>query len=202
MNQKQIDILKQNLTIKDGQPVTTSFKIAESFDREHRTVLQAIREMECTDTFREQNFLQTVHLRPSPLNGAPIESPYYEVAKKGFLFLAMGFTGKKAALLREAYIEAFEQMEQALQISVPALKEALLQSNPLWADIRRYHNMGLRQFEIAKLVERSKDTVRVHTRRMAALGLLEPVSRSHAGAWERSVGVERQLPLLPEEVAQ
>ena len=46
MNEKQITILKQNLTLKDGQPVTTSHQVAASFDKEHRNVLQAIDNLE------------------------------------------------------------------------------------------------------------------------------------------------------------
>lgn len=115
MNQKQIDILKQNLTIKDGQPVTSSLKVAESFEREHRTVLQAIRDMECSPEFRLQNFLQMAHFRANPVTGGQTESPYFAITQNGFLFLAMGFSGKKAAMLREGYILAFEQMAAALQ---------------------------------------------------------------------------------------
>ena len=76
MNEKQIAIIKQQFTIRDGKPVTTSIKVAETFNREHRTVLQAIRDMECSAEFCRQNFLQTVHFRPSPLNGAQIETPF------------------------------------------------------------------------------------------------------------------------------
>ena len=48
MNEKQITILKQNLTLKDGQPVTTSRQVAESFDKRHDHVLRDIDNLECS----------------------------------------------------------------------------------------------------------------------------------------------------------
>ncbi|MGK5615600.1 Rha family transcriptional regulator, partial [Proteus mirabilis] len=40
--------------------------------------------------------------------------PLYEMTKDGFVFLVMGFTGKKAAQFKEAYIAAFNRMEAEL----------------------------------------------------------------------------------------
>jgi len=39
----------------------------------------------------------------------------YQITKDGFVFLAMGFTGKKAAQFKEAYITAFNDMEAQLR---------------------------------------------------------------------------------------
>lgn len=39
----------------------------------------------------------------------------YYLTRDGFTFLAMGFTGKVAAKFKEAYIEAFNDMERRLQ---------------------------------------------------------------------------------------
>ena len=39
----------------------------------------------------------------------------YYIARDGFVFLAMGFTGKIAAKFKEAYIEAFNEMEERLR---------------------------------------------------------------------------------------
>ena len=40
--------------------------------------------------------------------------PMVEMTRKGFEFLVLGFTGRKAAQFREAYIERFHQMEAEL----------------------------------------------------------------------------------------
>lgn len=38
----------------------------------------------------------------------------YQITKNSFVFLVMGFTGKKAAQFKEAYIAEFDRMESEL----------------------------------------------------------------------------------------
>ncbi|WP_141097260.1 Rha family transcriptional regulator, partial [Vibrio parahaemolyticus] len=40
--------------------------------------------------------------------------PFYQMTKDGFMYLVMGFTGKKAAIIKEAYINAFNLMAEKL----------------------------------------------------------------------------------------
>jgi hypothetical protein len=40
-----------------------------------------------------------------------ITSPAYRITRDGFVFLAMGFTGAKAAQWKEAFMAAFEALE-------------------------------------------------------------------------------------------
>lgn len=79
---------------------TTSLIIAEAFEKEHKDVLKAISNLECSPEFNERNF-------------APVE---YKDAKGEMrpAYLAMGFTGKKAAAWKEKFLEAFNAMEAAL----------------------------------------------------------------------------------------
>ena len=39
--------------------VVSSLDVAETFEKEHRRVLQDIRELKCSDEFREHNFVQS-----------------------------------------------------------------------------------------------------------------------------------------------
>jgi Rha family phage regulatory protein len=48
------------------------------------------------------------------------ERPLFRLSRDGFVYIAMGFTGKDAALWKVRYIEAFNQMEQALRPSPTA----------------------------------------------------------------------------------
>jgi len=54
------------------------------------------------------------------------------MTKDGFAFLAMGFTGKKAAAFKEAYINAFNQMAefikslQTAKLEFPAFTNAIM----------------------------------------------------------------------------
>ena len=48
-------------------------------------------------------------------NGAQVEDRGFRMTRDGFSMLVMGFTGAKAVKWREAYIDAFNRMEQALR---------------------------------------------------------------------------------------
>ncbi len=90
--------------------ITTSLKIAEKFDKEHAHVLRDIRDMECSDTFRQSNFGLSSY---KSAQGKSL--PMYEVTKDGFTILAMGYTGKEATKFKEDYINAFNAMENELK---------------------------------------------------------------------------------------
>lgn len=115
------------ITVAHDQPRTTSVAVAETFGRLHKNVIQKIEALDCSAEFTSANFsahVQTVEAG----NGAKRKSKVYEMTKDGFMFLVMGFTGKKAAAIKEAYINAFNQMaaqlEQQRRSDPPALPAA------------------------------------------------------------------------------
>lgn len=78
--------------IDDGKMFTTSLTVAQAFEKEHKDVLKAISNLECSKEFNERNFA------PVEYKDAKGEMrPAYRLTRDGFAFLAMGFTGKKAA---------------------------------------------------------------------------------------------------------
>lgn len=101
--------------IKDGQVVTTSLRVAEIFSKQHKDVLKAIRDLDCSDDFRERNFAPSFRIRQLPNGMGERQDPYYLITRDGFVFLVMGFTGKTAAKFKEAYIRAFNVMEERLR---------------------------------------------------------------------------------------
>lgn len=99
--------------IQNEQIKTSSLKVAEYFGKQHKDVLRKIESLDCSATFTSAHFcahVQTVEIG----QGATRESKYYEMTKNGFIFLVMGFTGKKAAQIKEAYINAFDKMSSML----------------------------------------------------------------------------------------
>lgn len=88
---------------------TTSVIIAERFEKQHLEVVNTILEMECSDDFRRDNF----ELSSQPGRDGK-NQPIYFITKRGFIMLAMRFSGEKAYKFREAFIDAFEKMEKAL----------------------------------------------------------------------------------------
>ena len=99
--------------IDGGNMFTSSLIVAQAFEKEHKDVLKAISNLECSDDFRERNFAPSSYTAETG-NGAVREYPLYQITRDGFAFLAMGFTGKKAAAWKEKFLEAFNAMEAAL----------------------------------------------------------------------------------------
>lgn len=125
--------IRPHVEIVNGQLVTNSFKIAEHFGKNHKDVLRAIDGIECSSDFRQRNFAPTSAPVPMP-RGGHRHIKAYSITRDGFTFLAMGFTGAKAAQWKEAYINAFNRMEAALRepvhqpAPVPALPARRIRS--------------------------------------------------------------------------
>ena len=103
------------VSVRNHQVVTTSLRVAEYFGKEHSKVLRSISTLECSALFRNANFGLSCYTKK---NGNVSKSyPMYYLTRDGFTLLAMGFTGKIAARFKEAYIEAFNEMERTLRES-------------------------------------------------------------------------------------
>lgn len=123
VKEEPISIDALGLQEKGGRVLVSSRDVARVFGKEHKEVLRTIRGLECSLNFNERNF-------------APVEyqdskgetRPEILMTRDGFTFLAMGFTGEKAARFKEAYIAAFNQMEARLKASLPMTAKDL--TNP------------------------------------------------------------------------
>lgn len=125
---------------KEEVAVVTSLDVAETFGKEHRRVLQDIRELECSDEFRLHNFVQSDYL-----NAQNHKQPMYYITRDGFTLLVMGYTGEKAMRFKEAYINQFNAMEKAL---VGKIKE-------------REKGIAVRQ-ALTKAIQQSNENERMH----------------------------------------
>ena len=100
------------IRLVNGQAVTTSLALANYFNKRHDDVIRKIRSLDCSPEFRLRNFTGTVYDRRNPSGGAPIPTTCYQLTRDGFCFIAMGFTGRRAAEFKERYIAAFNAMER------------------------------------------------------------------------------------------
>lgn len=87
--------------INNDRPVVSSRDIARVFGKPHNDVLKAIRALDCSKSFTEGNFSLSEY---EDKTGRIL--PMYLITRDGFSFLAMGFTGAKAAEFKEKYIAA------------------------------------------------------------------------------------------------
>lgn len=101
-----VEIMRMN---KEEVTIVTSLDVAETFGKEHKHVLRDIRELECSDKFRQSNFGQSEYL-----NEQNHKQPMYYMTRDGFTLLVMGYTGEKAMKFKEGYIRQFNAMEKVL----------------------------------------------------------------------------------------
>lgn len=158
------------VTVKGGHALTTTLAVAEAYGKRHDDILKRYRNLDCSPDFNARNFAAVEYI-----DGKGESRPMVEMTRDGFVFLCMGFTGAKAAAMKEAYIARFNEMEAALfgrRDSAPSLPAALtpeefnrqierLMKTPLVITAADYHRMCLaanahgkpRPFTAAELAE-------------------------------------------------
>ncbi len=122
------------ISIVHNEPRTTSLKVAEAFGKLHKDVLRKIEGLDCSEEFASAHFYANARTEQIG-SGAQREFKYYEMTKDGFMFLVMGFTGKKAAQIKEAYINAFNWMAAQLFGTSSASKTTADERSPLRAAV-------------------------------------------------------------------
>ncbi|WP_312281968.1 Rha family transcriptional regulator [Oscillibacter sp.] len=87
-----------------------SLQVAEYFEKKHFHVLRDIQALDCSDDFRKSNFGFTTYV-----NAQGKKDKVCAMTRDGFMFLVMGYRGKKAAAIKEAYIKRFNDMERFIR---------------------------------------------------------------------------------------
>ncbi len=95
-----------------------SLFVAKFFEKRHDDVLKSIRNLDCSEEFRLRNFAES-----SYKNEQGKKQPCVEMTRDGFVFLAMGYRGKKASHFKELYIRRFNEMENFINTLVTARRE-------------------------------------------------------------------------------
>ena len=132
-------LTQPKIAIVNGQAVTSSLAIANFFSKRHDDVLKKIRTLDCSASFTARNFAVSEY---TDCSGRKL--PCYHITRDGFAFLAMGFTGKRAAQFKEAYITAFNQMDKRL--SKPStLNDVAHNSSVLYSHLSVIHKVWLQQ---------------------------------------------------------
>lgn len=103
----------EQLVIKSskGNAVTTSLLIAERFGKQHKHVLDAIKNIINSAENSAQFFYATTY---ADLSGK--SNKMYIMNRDGFSLLVMGFTGTEALQFKISFIEAFNKMEEHIKL--------------------------------------------------------------------------------------
>lgn len=96
------------LSTQNGEPVASSRQIAESFGKEHKHVLDAVKNLVAENSAAKSMFYETT------FENRGKQYPMYLMNRDGFSLLVMGFTGKAALEWKLKYIQAFNEMEKKL----------------------------------------------------------------------------------------
>lgn len=100
---------------KEKEVLVDSRKVAEYFDKEHKNVLQDIRNLESKLSDSTQDIGRLKFEQSSYKNIQNKKQPCYLLNKDAFMLLAMGYTSQKAIDIKVWYINQFNNMEQQLQ---------------------------------------------------------------------------------------
>lgn len=100
--------MNELVKIKNNQVVVSSRQVAEKFGKQHKDVLENIRQILVAE-FSAAKFFQE-----STFENRGKQYPEYLMNRDGFTLLAMGFTGKDALQWKMKYIAAFNEMEAKL----------------------------------------------------------------------------------------
>lgn len=112
----------EDLVIMHNQQiVTTSLKVAEVFKKNHRDVMEKIRNMSA-----ENSAVLNMFVEDEYTNSQNKQQPMYYMNRDGFTLLAMSFTGSKAMEFKLKYIDAFNKMEQVIRQGLPQTPEEKL----------------------------------------------------------------------------
>ena len=156
---------------QNDQVCTSSFKVAEFFEKNHPDVVRAIdrlcdklqsTDFQC-DAKMSSEIIFEEHFEDIPQpNGGTKKGKYFIMNKDAFTLLTMGFTGKRALKFKVDYINAFNKMEAELksqQTKQLSAAESLLQSVQLLVAHERQlaiieHNQKNMQGAISSLYDK------------------------------------------------
>ena len=98
----------QLVQIENNQVVVSSRQIAKDFGKQHKHVLDSIRDILAAENSATKFFYESTY------DNRGKEYPEYLMNRDGFSLLVMGFTGSKALEWKVRYIQAFSAMEAKL----------------------------------------------------------------------------------------
>ena len=113
---------------RNGRALCTSLQVSDTFKRRHDHVLRDIEKLsgDLSPQFWGANFEKSVYVSRGK------KYPQYLMTKDAFAIVVMGFTGKRAARFKEAYIRRFNEMEAFIKsltttkMEFPAFTNAVL----------------------------------------------------------------------------
>lgn len=110
LERKDFMLVKIEEMNKEEILVVSSRDVAEDFGKEHKDILESIRNLTAENSAVKNMFIESEYK-----NERGRSYPEYLLTRDGFSLLVMGFTGQKALDWKLKYIQAFNMMEKELK---------------------------------------------------------------------------------------
>lgn len=141
------------VVMNNHQAVTTSLKVAEVFEKNHRDVMEKIRNMSAENSAVLKMFVEDEYT-----NSQNKRQPMYYMSRDGFTLLAMGFTGSKAMEFKLKYIDAFNRMEEQIRKTYVIQKQdSYMITDPVQRAKRWIEEQEEHQVKLAMAKQETKD---------------------------------------------
>lgn len=134
-----VEVMKIN---KQEVTVVSSLDVAETFEKEHKHVMDSVRSIESNLSTAE---FSALFIKSNYMASNGKKNPMYLMNRDGFTLLVMGYTGEKAMQFKLAYIKQFNAMENLLKGKLIerekgiAVRQALTKSLQLSQENERMH---------------------------------------------------------------
>lgn len=179
--------MKELVMLENEQVITTSLKVAEVFEKRHDRVLRAIEN--AISNLPKNGDVEKAFFKTNYVDDKGEKRPMYFLNRDAFTFVAMGFTGEKAAEWKWKYIQAFNAMERKLIELLAERKSAE------WLEVRKSTKLTFK-----KMTDAIKQTVLpIMEREGASENGKKFVYKNYATALQKAFGVEQgkrdELPL-------
>ena len=122
--QNEIALVNQN-----NQAFVSSRELATKFGKLHSNVIRDIKNLTFQNKdnaefkkFFSLNFEEQRISLDNCLRRGRRPEPHYKITRDGFVFLAMGFTGRKATDWKVRFLDAFNEMEKVIIQQIPVLQ--------------------------------------------------------------------------------
>lgn len=100
------------LTYSDGKVTTTSLKVAEIYEKQHKHVIEKIRNyIDLIPEINGSNFRLVEYV-----DSKGEKRPMYDMDRQGFSMLVNKFTGNKATIFTYKYMMAFERLAELVEL--------------------------------------------------------------------------------------
>lgn len=196
---------------KSGQIFCDSLQIAETFERQHKHILDTITKLTEPTSGLSKEFTQRNFALSDYRDSTGKKNKLYLLTKDGFVMTVMEFKTKKARIFKEAYIRRFNDMENFIQslltakLEFPEFTNAIMNAHE---EPKHYHfsneinminkivlGVTAKEFKEQKGIDKSVNSIRPYLSK-EEIKAIEALQRFDIGLIEMEPEYQRRKEIL------